>query len=534
MRSQSIDNRNNRDSRKAGKQERTLSDWTAGYVSDIDYTYGYFHELNPLLVHTAMLHASVCSPNIETACELGFGQGLSTNFHAATSDAEWYGTDFNPAQAGFARELAAATGSNAKLFDESFADFCCRDDLPNFDFISLHGIWSWISDDNRKIIVDFVRRKLNVGGVLYISYNTLPGWAAFAPMRHLLTQHAEIIGSEGKGIVSRIDGALEFANRLLANDPLFTKANPGIAQRVEKLSEQNRHYLAHEYFNKDWDPMHFLTCAQWLASAKLDFSCSANILDHFDLVNMSKKQTSFLAEIPDVMLRQSTRDFMVNQQFRKDLWVKGMRRLPSLQAHELMQAKKFVLTMPREEVPLVVTGSRGEVSMNEEIYNPVLDTLADYSSVSMGELIKRLSSQQIGFLQIVEALMILTSTGKVAPVQDLETASSHKQRTDKLNAHLIRRARSSGEITHLVSPLTGGGIGLSRFEQLFVGAVGTGASKSEELAQAVWNLLALQNQRLVKDGSTLESEEENVAELTRQATEFLQKKLPVLKATLVV
>jgi len=52
------------------------------------------------------------------------------------------------------------------------------------------------------VIVDFIRQKLKVGGVLYISYNTLPGWAAFAPMRHLMTEHAEIIGAEGTGIVS--------------------------------------------------------------------------------------------------------------------------------------------------------------------------------------------------------------------------------------------------------------------------------------------------------------------------------------------
>jgi len=44
--------------------------------------------------------------------------------------------------------------------------------LPDFDYIGLHGIWSWISDENRQVIVDFIRKKLKVGGVLYISYNT--------------------------------------------------------------------------------------------------------------------------------------------------------------------------------------------------------------------------------------------------------------------------------------------------------------------------------------------------------------------------
>ncbi len=108
---------------------------------------------------------------------------MSANIHAAASASAWYATDFNPAQASFAQSLAKASGANAHLTDEAFADFCARTDLPNFDSIGLHGIWSWISDENRSVIADFIRRKLKVGGVLYISYNTQPGWAAFAPTK---------------------------------------------------------------------------------------------------------------------------------------------------------------------------------------------------------------------------------------------------------------------------------------------------------------------------------------------------------------
>ena len=50
-------------------------------------------------------------------------------------------------------------------------------DVP--DFVGLHGVWSWISNANRAAVVEFLRRKLKPGGVLYISYNASPGWAAF-------------------------------------------------------------------------------------------------------------------------------------------------------------------------------------------------------------------------------------------------------------------------------------------------------------------------------------------------------------------
>jgi hypothetical protein len=221
------------------------------YLTEIGYTYGYYGELNPLRVKLAFSNTNVAAPEIRTACELGFGQGISVNMHAAASITEWHGTDFNPSHAGLAQELATVSGSTAKLYDETFSDFANRSDLPGFDYIGLHGIWTWISDENRQTIVDFVRRKLNLGGVLYISYNTLPGWATFAPMRHLLMEYASGMGSGRDGIVGQIGGAISFADNLLATDPKYATANPMVAGRFAKLKKGDRNYVAHEYFNRD-------------------------------------------------------------------------------------------------------------------------------------------------------------------------------------------------------------------------------------------------------------------------------------------
>ena len=188
-----------------------------------------------------------------------------------------------------------------------------------------------------------MRRKLKVGGILYISYNTLPGWAAFAPMRYLMTQHAQIIGSQGQGIVSRIDGAREFAEQLLKTAPLFISNNPMVAKRLEDISAKSRHYLAPEYFNEDWHPMHVSQMAQWLQPAKLDYACSANFIDHSDAINLTYTQSQLLNNISNVMLRESTRDFMVNEHFRRDYWVKRTRKLSPLEQTEAIQQQKLLM-----------------------------------------------------------------------------------------------------------------------------------------------------------------------------------------------
>jgi SAM-dependent methyltransferase len=507
-----------------------MSDWTAGYVADIGYTYGYYSELNPQRITLAFIHQGLVFPEVGAACELGFGQGLSANIHAAASLTQWHGTDFNPAQAGFAQELAAASATGAQLYDEAFAEFCSRPDLPDFDYIGLHGIWSWISDANRQVIVDFVRKKLKVGGVLYISYNTLPGWAAFAPMRHLMTEHAEVLGSEGRGIVSRIDGAMDFAEKLLATNPAFSRANPLVSDRLAKMKEHNRHYLAHEYFNRDWHPMHFATMAQWLEGAKVQFACSANYMDAIDAVNLTADQQAFLKDIPDPMFRQTTRDFMVNQQFRKDYWVKGARKMSALEQVEALKAVKVILTIHRAEVGLKVAGALGEANLTESVYTPILDLLADHQPKSLAQIEQALKGKGVTFAQVTQAAMVLIGAGHLSLVQDENVITKAKKQTDKLNAYLCQKARGSNELSYLASPVTAGGVAVNRFQQLFLISIAQGKKQPAEWAQAAWQVLAAQSQKLVKEGKTLESPEENIAELTAQAQTFADKQLPILKA----
>ncbi len=511
-----------------------MSNWNDGYVSDIGYTFGYYPELNPLRLRLAFLNQGLVFPEVGVACELGFGQGLSANIHAAASMTNWHGTDFNPSQAGFAQELASIAGAGARLFDQAFAEFVKRSDLPEFDYIGLHGIWSWISDENRQVIVDFVRNRLKVGGVLYVSYNTLPGWAAFAPMRHLMTEHAEVLGSEGRGLVSRINGAMDFAEKLLATNPLFNRANPLVGDRLQKMKEQNRHYLAHEYFNRDWDPMHFATMGKWLDGAKVQYACSANCLDHIDSLHLSDQQQAFLKEIPDPMFRESTRDFMVNQQFRRDYWVKGARRFSTPERTEALRQVRICLSTHRADVSLQVTRGRREATLSEKFYRPLLDLLSDHKPKTVGQIEQALKGEGITLAQIIQPVVLLSGAGHLQVVQDDLVIAKAEKQTERLNVYLLRKAHSSNDIVYLASPVTGGGFNVNRFEQLFLTSLSQGEKTPSEWAKYAWGILAAQGQRLQKEGTAIESVEDNLAELTAQAAIFAQKQLPILKALRIV
>ena len=257
-----------------------MSNWHAGYTAETAYTYGYYTELNPLRTQLLLLSWGIQPPKVSTACELGFGQGMTVNIHAAASGMRWYGTDFNPAQTAFAQELAEVSGNGAVLSEQSFQDFCARSDLPDFDFIALHGIWSWISPENQAHISDFLARKLKPGGVLYISYNTQAGWAAMAPIRDLMEQHSRVMSAPGQDSLTRVGSALSFVNRMMETKPRYLQANPTIAVRLQQIGEQDPNYLSHEYFNHYWQPVSFSAIKPVLAAVKLEFAGSAAYPDH--------------------------------------------------------------------------------------------------------------------------------------------------------------------------------------------------------------------------------------------------------------
>ena len=140
----------------------TDDDAAEGYVEEIPYTYGYHPDLDPARMQAALRRAGVEPPEVSIACELGYGQGLSLAIHAVAGGARWWGTDLLAAHAANVRALVAGTAARLVAADQPFAVFCARDDLPQFDFIGLYGVWSWVSAANRDCILHFAARREHV------------------------------------------------------------------------------------------------------------------------------------------------------------------------------------------------------------------------------------------------------------------------------------------------------------------------------------------------------------------------------------
>jgi len=505
-----------------------MSSWTSGYVADIGYTFGFYRELTPAMLALAALSAGQRPPDINgplNYCELGCGQGFTANIvAAANAHMQVYATDFNPSHIVGAQSLAQQGGSaglNIKFSESSFQEYIDDPELPSFDIIVLHGIYSWVSPENRKAIVAFLRRKLKPGGLVYASYNAMPGWAPAAPMRHLMYLYGQNLpGSTG----DKLEPALKLVEQMQNVGAKYFVTNPSLAQKFDRMKAMPKSYLAHEYLNDAWTLLYHNEVADEFSEAKLSYLTSAHMLDHLDSINLTPGQLKLLSETPDRSLRETLRDFIVNQQFRRDLFVKGGLTMSMQEVRERWLESRFALTTWRSDVALKVNGHLGEATLQADIYNPILDMLAT-GPKTFSQLLGETNRSDTDFARLREALVALVGSGHLQPCLDAKNQSKRAARTKSFNSALMERAISSSDLLNLASPVTGGGVAISRFAQVFLLAR---QRKHPNPVQLAWEGLVAQNQLILKDGEPLKTAEENIAYLEGLYKDFL-KQLPLLE-----
>ncbi|MFW8634972.1 class I SAM-dependent methyltransferase [Cribrihabitans pelagius] len=509
-----------------------MNDWTSGYVADLDYTHDFFQELSP--ANMAFSAASqgqkhgLKKPGL-TYCELGCGQGFSANLLAAANPhVQFHAMDFNPAMIAGAAELAAEAGlDNVTFHERAFDDFAETPGLPAaFDVIALHGVYSWVSRENRQHILDFLSRRLKPGGLVYISYNALPGWAAALPLRRILADRA----AQGSGpLAPRIGEAVQFATLLQQAGAGYFTANPSATTRLAKLGDMPANYLAHEFFNKDWTPFHFADVAQDLAGAKLSFLGAASPLDRIDDIVLTAAQCEMLAAEADPVRREGLRDILVNAQFRSDLYVRG--RLPHTRrgAVGAWFETPLALTKPYNGGVLKLPESQTGELLEQAQYGPVLSALCR-GPATVRELLDQGVFGDMVWGRITRMLTLLSGSGHLAPCLPQVGLAERAERCRAFNLAVCKRAEESETYRFLASPVTGGGIAADWFEQLFLLARSEGRETPQDWADLAWQILAPQGQRLQHEGRVLETAEENLAVLRARAHAFAARRLPLFKS----
>lgn len=377
--------------------------------------------------------------------------------------------------------------------------------------------------------MEIARQHLKSGGMFYNSYNCLPGWSPAAPLRELLVMYDRYSGKSGAA-KGRVQDAIKFIDEMLAAQPSYARLVPNFAKTFEGLKKHNPDYLAHEYLNLDWDLMYFTDVAEISQDAKLDFAVTAVPIESVDKLNLTPQAMAFLGKIDNPTIKEQAKDYFVNRQFRKDIFVRGLRRITQAEAIDKVIEMRYVLLSPAETVPLKFSTSVGEVKLSEEVYRPILEFLQEdnFHPKNFVEYLKRKPNQDAKGL--VEAITILVNNNNILPCQSDAAVKQVKKSCEWLNAHICERSKFEDAINFLASPLTGMGIGVNRFQQIFLSQYKNGDKTADKIADSAWKILSRQGQKLVSNGKIIESPEENLAHMKTLAEVFLDKQLPIFKA----
>lgn len=342
------------------------------------------------------------------------------------------------------------------------------------------------------------------------------------PLRRLMAEHAaRAMGST----LQRVEQSLEFLEALRTAGAALFAINPDLGKRLDRLKGHDRAYLAHEYFNQEWNPFYHVDVAAELSAAKVTYFGSATLIEQIEQLNFQPAQIDLLASIADRGMKETVRDSMMGTQFRRDMYLRGVLPLSFPRHRELWIDQRFALVVPRADIQLTLTTGLGVLGLHAEVYDPVLDALAQ-GPATLRQLLEHEKVAVRPFDEIREALTILVGMGHVQPCLPAEGEAVRAASTAAFNAAVMKRAVHSTDLSYLASPVTGAGFLLDRVGQL---ALAGWLAKEKDLPGYVWKVLDSQGSRMMKDGKPLITKEENLAEIAEQCEPFLTKRLPLLQ-----
>lgn len=233
-------------------------------------------------------------------------------------DAEFTGIDLSGRQVAQGNAIIEKMGlKNVRLEEKDI--LTVDESFGKFDYIIVHGIWSWVPDAVKDKIFSICRNNLTEHGIAYISYNVYPGWKRQEQLREIMYFAGRDVLEEPLEARTRkgLD-ALKALAEILENDKGL--GGGGKLPAIQKILNHNFYYIAHEYMEAFNDPIYVNGFIEWANRHRLAYIGDTDL--HVSFVSWMAEHTRerILALAGgDYIAKEFYSDILSDRQFRRSL-----------------------------------------------------------------------------------------------------------------------------------------------------------------------------------------------------------------------
>jgi SAM-dependent methyltransferase len=384
-----------------------------GYATDIPYLRDFKPALAPAWLDHVALVAGVEPPVRQNGfawCDLGCGQGVTAAILAATHpNGVFHGIDAMAVHIDHARRLAA----QAAIPNVSFhaLDFATAIDLelPQFDYIVAHGVYTWIDRESQRALRRLIDRRLKLGGLVYVSYNAMPGWARDLPFQRLVHELGRTFSGDN---AARFAAAAEIVRALADARAPALAASFIVRELKQRPEDYTPAYLVHEFMPAAWQPLYVTEIRAEMAEIGLKPVGSATFSENFDWMVLDKAACETLAHITDEDARELVRDSYLDQRFRCDVFARGNRRPGAGARATRLLSSIFALARPVAAVRYTTATPAGAFAYDNPVTRAIVAALAAGPRALAG-----LAPNPATAEDLLKNILTLCAAGDILPVE---------------------------------------------------------------------------------------------------------------------
>lgn len=343
------------------------------------------------LAMVATLHSMTPAPPSRCrVLELGCGSGGNIVPMACQLPAsEFLGVDLSRHAIESGQEMIGQLGlSNVKLQHRDIMSISAAD--GSFDYIIAHGVYSWVPQPVRDKMLSVFRANLNAQGVVYVSYNALPGGHLRDVARSIMRFHGRDVGDlRAKNAQSR--DLMKFIAEVSAEDQIYGFILRDQANRIAALSDE---VFIHDDLDEGSAAFFLYQVVEAAGQHGLQYLADTDF-PILGLQGRSQKICDKLARIPEeqTALREQYLDFIDGRAFRTSLFCHhdvALRRPPAADRIKTMYLSAALIPEEKEidvssKDVVAFKGSAGAVlQTNQPLGKAVLLLLAHVHPEAIG------------------------------------------------------------------------------------------------------------------------------------------------------